>query len=176
MRETTVSAYSRWLYASFYLEPLGRYHEAVAEMRHAVEQDPLNVTWRTNSGLALSAVGRYDEALGQLRRALEIDPRNWGAHFIVGQTCMAMGDFPAAVAGTEEAYAASPPALAPLGTARRRACACGRHGSRSDPHPPTRRLANPALRKGPLSPLWLGDRCSCGVVGEDDRAARAVCR
>jgi tetratricopeptide (TPR) repeat protein len=115
MRETTVSAYSRWLYASFYLEPLGRYHEAVAEVRHAVEQDPLNVTWRTNSGLALSAVGRYDEALGQLRRALEIDPRNWGAHFIVGQTCMAMGDFPAAVAATEEAYAASPQHSLPWG-------------------------------------------------------------
>ncbi len=146
MRETTVSAYSRWLYASFYLEPLGRYHEAVAEMRHAVEQDPLNVTWRTNFGLALSAVGRYDEALGQLRSALEIDPRNWGAHFIVGQTCMATGDFPAAVAAAEKAYATNPQHSLPWGLL---AAALVRVGGAQIAQRPssagTRRLANPLL-------------------------------
>jgi serine/threonine-protein kinase len=115
MRGSTVSGYSRWLYAVFYLGPLGRHHEAVAEMRQAVEQDPLNVTWRTVLGNALGAVGGYDEALDQLRRALDIDPQNWGTHFVVAQTCMAMGDFPAAVAAAEEACAANPQHSIPSG-------------------------------------------------------------
>ncbi len=115
MRGSAVSGYSRWLYAEFYLGPLGRHQEAVAEMRQAVEQDPLNVTWRTVLGNALGAVGRYDEALDQLRRALDIDPQNWGTHFIVGQTCMAMDDFPAAVAAAKEAYASNPQHSIPSG-------------------------------------------------------------
>ena len=112
---STVSGYSRWLYASFYLGPLGRYDEAVAQMRQAVEHDPLNVTWRTNLAIALHALKRNDEARDQLHKALEIDPQNWGSHFILGQTAMATGDSPAAVAAAERAHAVHPQHSMPSG-------------------------------------------------------------
>ena len=112
---STVSGYSRWLHASFYLGPLGRYDEAVAQMRQAVEHDPLNVTWRTNLGIALHALNRNDEAQDQLQKALEIDPQNWGSHFILGQTAMATGDLPAAVAAAERAHAVHPQHSMPSG-------------------------------------------------------------
>jgi serine/threonine-protein kinase len=112
---STVSGYSRWLYASFYLGPLGRYDEAVAQMRQAVEHDPLNVTWRTNLAIALHALNRNDEARDQLHKALEIDPQNWGSHFILGQTAMATGDSPAAVAAAERAHAVHPQHSMPSG-------------------------------------------------------------
>ena len=111
----TVSGYARWLYATFYLGPLGRYHEAVKEMELAVEQDPLNVQWRGNLALSLHALGRNDEALAHLRRGLEIDPQNWGVHFIVGQVHLATGDVPAAVAAAERAYAVHPQHSMPWG-------------------------------------------------------------
>ena len=45
-RHVGVGSAVRWAYSSFYLQPLGRFQEAVAQMERAVEHDPLNVVWR----------------------------------------------------------------------------------------------------------------------------------
>jgi len=40
---TSVSAEAHWAYASLYLQPLGRFQEAVFQMERAIEHDPLNL-------------------------------------------------------------------------------------------------------------------------------------
>ena len=108
MSGSAVSANARWAYATFYLGALGRYEESAAEMRRAVIQDPLNVTWRANFGLHLHFSGLHDRALTEVRKALDLDERHWGANFIVGETHMATGDFTAAVTAAERAYRINP--------------------------------------------------------------------
>src|SRR2546422_5576867 len=46
MASPSVPAEAHWAYASLYLSTFGRFEESTAEMRRAVEQDPLSVQWR----------------------------------------------------------------------------------------------------------------------------------
>ena len=46
MASPPVPAEAHWAYAAFYLSVFGRFEESTAEMRRAVEQDPLSVLWR----------------------------------------------------------------------------------------------------------------------------------
>ena len=46
MTSPSVPAEAHWAYAALYLQPFGRFEESTAEMRRAVEKDPLNVLWR----------------------------------------------------------------------------------------------------------------------------------
>ena len=73
MSSPSVSAETRWAYASFYLQPLGRFRESVTEMRRAVEEDPLNVSWRSILGSHLNLSGMNDQAQEEVLKALEID-------------------------------------------------------------------------------------------------------
>ena len=84
MSSASVSAETRWAYASFYLQPLGRFRESVAEMRRAVEEDPLNVSWRAILASHLNLGQRNDQALEEVLKALEIDENHWLAICILG--------------------------------------------------------------------------------------------
>ena len=46
MASPSVPAEAHWAYAALYLSVFGRFEESTAEMRRAVEQDPLSVLWR----------------------------------------------------------------------------------------------------------------------------------
>ena len=46
MASPSVPAEAHWAYASLCLQPFGRFEESTAEMRRAVEKDPLSVIWR----------------------------------------------------------------------------------------------------------------------------------
>jgi serine/threonine-protein kinase len=70
----TASAEAHWAYASLYLQPLARLDEAVTQMEHSVERDPLNPMWRGVLASHLVHAERYEEAIAQSTRALEIDP------------------------------------------------------------------------------------------------------
>jgi serine/threonine-protein kinase len=52
-----VAPNARWAYASFCTNPFGRFEESAANMQLEVEQDPLNVLWRTNNVAWWLAVG-----------------------------------------------------------------------------------------------------------------------
>ncbi|MDQ3816566.1 MAG: tetratricopeptide repeat protein [Acidobacteriota bacterium] len=56
-----------------YLTAMGRFDEALAEIRRARELDPLSLFINWNVGRILFFARRYDEALTELRRALEMD-------------------------------------------------------------------------------------------------------
>ncbi|MCM3878229.1 MAG: tetratricopeptide repeat-containing serine/threonine-protein kinase [Thermoanaerobaculia bacterium] len=62
----------RW-YGQF-LSGMGRHGEAVAEVRIALDLDPLSVIIHTALGDVFFYARRYDDAIGMYRKALEMDP------------------------------------------------------------------------------------------------------
>ena len=104
----TISADARWAYASLYLQPFGRCRESAAEMRLAVDQDPLNVLWRSILASHLVHVRFYDEAIREVRKAIDIDPHNFAARFVLGEVLHAKGPLDEAVAAAEQAYDVAP--------------------------------------------------------------------
>jgi serine/threonine-protein kinase len=104
----TVSADARWAYASLYLQPLGRHEESVAEMKLAVEQDPLNISFRAILASHLVHAGRYDEAIEEVQKALDMDPSNFATGFILMEAYQAKGLMNEALVAAERAYDAAP--------------------------------------------------------------------
>jgi non-specific serine/threonine protein kinase len=63
----------RYFYAYIHLSPMGRHEEAIAQMKQALETDPLSLIVNANLGGIYYWARRYDEAIAQCRRTLEID-------------------------------------------------------------------------------------------------------
>jgi serine/threonine-protein kinase len=77
---------------------LGRFDEAIAESKRAIELDPLSPIINADLGQNLYVARRYDEAIAQLRKTLEIDPTFYYAHYNLGMALQRKGDLPAAIA------------------------------------------------------------------------------
>jgi TolB-like protein/Tfp pilus assembly protein PilF len=77
---------------------LGRFDEAIAESKRAVELDPLSSVINSDLGSNLMVARRYDEAIAQLRKTLEIDPTFSLAHGALGEALQFKGDLPGAIA------------------------------------------------------------------------------
>jgi len=77
---------------------LGRFDEAIAEGKRAIELDPLSPIINADLGQNLYNARRYDEAIAQLRKTLEIDPTFYYAHYNLGIALQRKGDVPAAIA------------------------------------------------------------------------------
>ena len=104
----TVSAETHWAYGATYLGALGRFEESSAELRHAVEQDPLNVSWRGILVAHLACGRRLDEALEEGLKALEIEQNPFVPYLTLGEVYFAQGKFAEAVAAEERALQANP--------------------------------------------------------------------
>jgi serine/threonine-protein kinase len=104
MASPSVPAEARWAYAALYLGVFGRFDESVAEMRRAVEQDPLNVNWRGVLMGHLVCAGKYEEALQEGPKALDIVQNELHPHLAFGEAYLALGRLPEAVACAERAY------------------------------------------------------------------------
>jgi TolB-like protein/Tfp pilus assembly protein PilF len=85
-------------YAESVLGALGHFDAAIAEMKRALELDPLSVIINADVGTIFCTAGRYDEAIEQLRKTLEMDPDFYYAHWNLGQALELKGR-------TEEAMA-----------------------------------------------------------------------
>jgi len=85
-------------YGNSPLLALGRFDEAIAEGKRAIELDPLSPVINGDLGQDLCIARRYDEAITQLRKTLEIDPTFSLTHFYLGQAFQLKGDLPGAVA------------------------------------------------------------------------------
>jgi TolB-like protein len=81
----------------------GRFDEAIAEGRRAVELDPLSVVINADLGLTFYLSRRYDDAIGQLRKTLAIDPTSFYAHYSLGIALQLKGDLSAAISEYEKA-------------------------------------------------------------------------
>src|SRR5213075_83585 len=80
------------------LATLGRFDEAIAESKRAVELDPLSPVINSDLGSNLMVARRYGEAIAQLRKTLEIDPTFSLAHGALGEALQFKGDLPGAIA------------------------------------------------------------------------------
>ena len=85
------------------LAGLGRFEDAIAEGRRAVELDPLSPIINTDLGATLYLARRFDQANAQLRKTLEIDPTFVNAHYYLGLILQQKGDLPGAIAQLEKA-------------------------------------------------------------------------
>lgn len=77
---------------------LGRFEEAIAEGKRAVELDPFSPIINADLGMDLFCARRYDQAITQLRKTLEIDPTFYYAHYFLGMALQLKGNLPAAIA------------------------------------------------------------------------------
>ena len=65
---------ARMTYAVGCLGPLGRYEEAIGQLRQALTNDPFALTLRTVLAQTLVMADRPDEALDELRHVLDMEP------------------------------------------------------------------------------------------------------
>ncbi len=73
----------RMRYAVSWLMPQGRIEEAVTELEHALEFDPLSLLARSWLGVMLVFCRRYERAIEEGRRLVDFDPNYFLAHFVI---------------------------------------------------------------------------------------------
>ncbi|MFB0566278.1 MAG: protein kinase [Candidatus Aminicenantaceae bacterium] len=69
---------------------IGRFDEAILEMRRAHELDPLSLVINRNLGQVYYRAGHYEEAIEALHKTLEMDPNFSFTHFHLGSTYLHM--------------------------------------------------------------------------------------
>jgi eukaryotic-like serine/threonine-protein kinase len=102
---------------SSYLLALGRFDEALAQIKRAEELDPLSLISSHFVGLVYYNSRRCDQAIKQFRKTLELDARFPWAHSALGLAYAQTGMYAEAIAALEEAWRLdeSPVVLAGLG-------------------------------------------------------------
>jgi TolB-like protein/Tfp pilus assembly protein PilF len=91
MRGPGVPAHAHWIHASLVFHALGHFEESSAEMKRAVEQDPLNATWHGILAAHLTAAGRPEDGLASAQRANEIEPNYYVSLLMLGATLWSAG-------------------------------------------------------------------------------------
>src|SRR5580692_9063409 len=71
---------SRDVYAFYYLRPMDRIAEAVAEVQNALSLDPLSILFRVHLGFLYYLQRNYDHSITQFRKVLEMSPQYYLAH------------------------------------------------------------------------------------------------
>ena len=75
-------ANAHYFYGIVYLVAVGRMDEAIAEVKKALELDPLSLIINTNLGYTYYYARQYDKALEQYRKTVEMDPNfGGGLHY-----------------------------------------------------------------------------------------------
>jgi tetratricopeptide (TPR) repeat protein len=85
------------------LPSLGQFDRANAELKLALDLDPLSVVISEDMGTTYWITGHYQEAIEQLRKTIEMDPGRYTAHWDLGQALQGTGDLPGAIAEYEKA-------------------------------------------------------------------------
>ena len=96
-------AYAHLFYSNSYLSPLGHHEEAIAEIRKAMELDPLSPHIQSFAGVTFKWARRYDDSLAQFQKVNQIDPNFPLNHERLAQLCAILGRYDEAV--TEETKA-----------------------------------------------------------------------
>jgi TolB-like protein/DNA-binding winged helix-turn-helix (wHTH) protein len=66
--------YSHFFYSNSYLSPLRRHREAIAEMKIAMQLDPLSTRIQSFAGRTFICARRYNDALAQYKKVNQLDP------------------------------------------------------------------------------------------------------
>ena len=82
---------------AMYLDMMGRFDEALAEIRLGHELDPLSLLINITIGYTYYLMGLYDEAVEQYKSALEMDPNFKFTHHSLGQVYLVKGQLSEAI-------------------------------------------------------------------------------
>ena len=115
MASPSVPAEAHWAYASFCLQPSGRFEQSIREMRRAVEKDPLTVIWRGVLMANLVLAGRYEQAVHEGLNALDISDTEIHPHLALAEAYLGLGRVDEAAAAAERAHRNLPPQSMPIG-------------------------------------------------------------
>jgi TolB-like protein/tRNA A-37 threonylcarbamoyl transferase component Bud32/Flp pilus assembly protein TadD len=88
---------------SYLLLAMGRLEESVAEMRCALEQDPLSSYYSTLLGMLLGGTRQYDLAIAQFQHAIELEPNYYFPYYQLSIIYSTKGDPDEAIAAGEKA-------------------------------------------------------------------------
>ena len=91
----------------YLLRIMGRFDEALAEIRKAQALDPASLLMRGDSVETLRLARRYDQAIEENNRSLEMDPNFADSHFSLGLTYSLKGMHEKAVAELKQAITLS---------------------------------------------------------------------
>jgi TolB-like protein/Tfp pilus assembly protein PilF len=100
---------------SLLLSALGRFDEAITQINHAINLDPLSLLIQTTAGIVLYFGRKYDIAMDRYKAALAADPSIQIAYFHLGRLYSAMGNFEEAIVQLEKVSNRFPTARAALG-------------------------------------------------------------
>jgi tetratricopeptide (TPR) repeat protein len=82
---------------------LGEFDRAIAELKRAVDLDPLSLIINADFGAGFISARRYDDAIAQLRKTIEMDPRFYYAHWNLGEALQLKGHLDEALAEYKKA-------------------------------------------------------------------------
>jgi serine/threonine-protein kinase len=91
-----------------YLALAGRFEDAIAQKRRAIDLDPLSETTSLGLGWVYFKARRYDESIAQLRRTLELKPGYFYAHMELSWDYSQQGKHDSAIAQCDSAIANAP--------------------------------------------------------------------
>jgi len=86
-------AYAHLYYAGGYLTPMGRHEEAIAEMKKALELDPLSSAVNNYLGETYLFAGDYQKSVQQLQHTIDLDPTFPLAHFTLASALIEIGKY-----------------------------------------------------------------------------------
>jgi TolB-like protein/DNA-binding winged helix-turn-helix (wHTH) protein/Tfp pilus assembly protein PilF len=84
-------------YAGAYLTPMGRHEDAIAEMKKAIDLDPLSLPLHNMMGYTYMWAGNYENARQQFERTIALDPSFALAHFFFAGLLEATGRYEDAI-------------------------------------------------------------------------------
>jgi tetratricopeptide (TPR) repeat protein len=87
------------------LRCVGDSEKAIAELKRALQLDPLSLIINADLGVGLVTARRYDEAIAQLRKTVEMDPYFYYAHFNLGKALQLNGQLDEAMTTYKKAAA-----------------------------------------------------------------------
>lgn len=95
--------YAHFFYSNSFLSPSGRHDEAIAEMKKAIELDPLSTRIQCFAGRTYTWARRYEDALAQFQRVNQLDPNFALNHERLAHLYAVMGKFNEAIAEESKA-------------------------------------------------------------------------
>jgi TolB-like protein/Flp pilus assembly protein TadD len=90
-------------YYSWFLAPMGRKDEALAQAKRSLQADPLSSMANLFVGSVLVFNRQWDPAIAQLRSAIELEPNFWFVRCFLGRAYEQKGRLPEAIAEFQRA-------------------------------------------------------------------------
>jgi eukaryotic-like serine/threonine-protein kinase len=98
----------RLRYGLYFLTPHGRFEDAVAQYRRALETDPLSMMAHFGLAFAFYCQRKYDLAIAHAARAVDLYPDYWLVHLAMGLALSHKGPLQESIASLEKTVQLSP--------------------------------------------------------------------